>query len=266
MKKKLRFTETRTEGRIATIMLDRPEVHNAFNAGMIAELTYVMNQFSDDEHTDVLILRGNGKSFSSGADLNYMKEQSYMTEKENQEDALKLAGLFHSVYACRKVVISLVHGHVAGGANGLVAASDFAIASDSAIFRFSEVRLGLVPASISPYVIERVGLAKAKEMMLSGKAYSAEEALKSGLINQSCRAEFLDEVLDLTTREILKGSPSALRNTKQMINSMRSMMTSNDWTTYTSRILAGARSSDEGREGISAFLEKRRPFWLLENE
>ncbi len=263
---KLKFIQTEKEGRKVTVWLNRPEVHNALNAPMISELTFTLNRLGNDDATDIIILRGKGESFSSGADLNYMRVQATLGEKENYEDALRLAEMFHSVYSCRKVVITVAHGHIAGGANGLVAAADYAIGSSSAIFRFSEVRLGLVPATVSPYVIERVGMARAREMLLCGKAYSAAAAEKYGLINESCRTEFMDEVLEMITGEILRGSPSALRDTKQMINRIRAVTSLEKISSYTSGILAAARASVEGREGINAFLEKRKPFWSKEKK
>jgi methylglutaconyl-CoA hydratase len=263
--KKFRYIETIAGKRSATIWLNRPEVHNALNAGLIDELTFAVDMYNKDDTTDVLILRGRGKSFSSGADLNDMKVQGLKTERENYEDALKLAALFDAVFSCRKVVVTVVHGHVAGGANGLVACADYAIASESTIFRFSEVRLGLVPATVSPYVAERVGFSKAREMLLTGKSYNAREALGSGLINQSSETEFLDEVLKDILSEILKASPNALRNTKQMLVRMRTDLYGKDMMSNTAGILAGARSSAEGKEGVSAFLEKRKPIWLINN-
>ncbi len=264
--KKFRYIETAYDGRMATVWLNRPGVHNALNAGMIDELTYVVEQVSHDEPTDILIIRGRGESFSAGADLNDMKAQSTLPEKENYESALRFAGMFHAVRSCSKVVIALVHGHIAGGANGIVAASDYAIASVSAIFRFSEVRLGLVPATVSPYVIERVGMTRAREMLITGKSYTAEDAERFGLVNKTCRTEFMDEVLEMTTGEILKGSPSALRKTKQMLNRMSDAGEKENLMSFTSGILAEARASDEGREGVSAFLEKRKPFWVQEKK
>ena len=263
--KKLRYIEVQTDGRKATVWLNRPEVHNALNRGMIDELTFVMNMFNNDETTDVVILRGKGHSFSSGADLNDMKSFGLTTDKENYDDAFKMAVLFHSVFSCRKVVLTVAHGHVAGGANGLVAAADYAIASSNTVFRFSEVRLGLVPATVSPYLVERVGMSKAREMLLTAKPYSAEEALQVGLINHSCQTEFLDEALGQVLSELVKASPLALRSTKEMLTRLKTMTKIPNMMSYTAGLLADARSSDEGREGVSAFLEKRKPYWLNEN-
>ena len=152
------------------------------------------------------------------------------------------------------------------GKRAIVAASDYAIASSNTVFRFSEVRLGLVPAIVSPYVIGRVGIVRAKEMFLTGMSYAAEEAERYGLINRSCPSGLLDEVLNMVTVEILKASPLALRSTKQMINRLGGITNSDEILSFTSGVLAGARSSDEGREGIDAFLEKRKPFWFNEEK
>ena len=264
--KKFRFIETESTGRTATVWLNRPAVHNALNAGMIDELTFVMNLFSNNEETDVVILRGRGRSFSSGADLNYMKEQSELSDSDNLADARRLATMFESVYACRKVVIASVHGHSAGGANGLVAASDYAIASTSAIFRFAEARLGLVPATVSPYIVERVGISQAREMLLTGKSYSAEEAHSCRLVNETCRVEFMEEIIERVTTEILKSGPMALRTTKQMLGRLKKMSSDEDIASFTSGLLAEVRSSREAKEGIAAFFEKRKPYWLNINK
>ena len=190
-----------------------------------------------------------------------------MTEEENYADALRLAEMFRAVYACPKIVISLVHGHIAGGGNGLVAASDYVIASDSSVFRVSEVRLGILPAVISPYVVEKVGLGAARELFFTGRPYSAREAADFGLVNKICGRSFMDEVLQKVTEEICKGSSAALRSTKQLLIRLGMMggQTGN-LADYTARMLAHSRTSDEGREGIVAFLERRIPSWLKENE
>ncbi len=266
MMKRFRYIETTSDNRIATVWLNRPRIHNAMNAGMVAELHFIFNHYGNDEQIDIVVLRGRGDSFSSGADLNYMKEQSMMTEQENYEDALRLSEMFHSVYACPKIVISLVHGHVAGGGNGLVAASDYVIASDSTVFRFSELRLGIIPAVISPYIVGKTGFRHAREMFFTGRAYSAREAVTFGLANEVCGRSFMDEVLKKVTDDMVKSSPSALRSTKHLLIKMEMIDRSGELFNYTSRMLADARYSDEGREGIASFLEKRSPYWLKGKE
>jgi methylglutaconyl-CoA hydratase len=242
------------------IWLNRPEIHNAMNALMIAELTDVFSSINSDESRAV-VLRGKGKSFCAGADLNYMKEIAHFGLKENKDDSLKLANLFKSIYTCSLPTIAVVHGSAFGGANGLLAACDIVLAEEKTTFAFSEVKLGIAPATIAPFVIRRIGEFGAKELMVTGKRFKTIEALKWQLVNHSCANTELEDVLNKILLEIKRNGPKAVRATKKLIHSIMEKEGENILE-YTARLIAELRASDEGQEGMASFLEKRKPKWV----
>lgn len=249
-------------GKVGYIHLNRPEVHNAMNAAMIAELGEALIYLTAQKETRVIVIRGNGKSFSSGADLNYMKEQAAMSSKHNHEDSLRLAGMFYDIYNCSIPVITVSHGTIAGGANGIVAASDYALTTQDAVFRFSEVYLGLVPATIAPYVLDRVGRSVSLELMLSGKSFTGADAETYGLVNKAVSSVDLEKELDRVILSFLQGAPEAIKNTKKLLIALNALnMDQNIIPELTASAIAQARASKEGIEGISAFFEKRKPKW-----
>jgi methylglutaconyl-CoA hydratase len=247
----------------ATIWLNRPDVRNAFNAEMIEELTVAVSTLGSDKSLRLLIIRGRGKSFCAGADLNWMKESITHTREQNYDEALKLSDCFYKIYSCPIPVITLVHGASTGGANGLVAASDIAICSDDAIFSLSEIRLGLVPSVIAPYIIKRIGEFPARELMLTGRRITGREAAERGLVNQSCQVNEIDQALENIVAELSECGPRALGICKQLIAEVSSRLTIEESVTATSGILAEIRISEEGQEGMAAFLEKRKPRWAV---
>jgi methylglutaconyl-CoA hydratase len=244
-----------------TILLNRPEVHNAIDPLMISELTNLFCEFETDESIRAVIIRGKGKSFSSGADLKYMQSLVNSTKRENLEDAGRLASLFDVIYNCPIPVISVAHGNVSGGANGIIAASDIAICADNTIFRFSELKLGLVPSTISPYIIRRIGESLAAELMFSSRNFSGEKAFSYGLVNTCVKEQELETTLQSLLDEIRTSGPVALRKTKMLIRSIGGKEIDSEIRRFTSRVIADVRISPEAQEGMKAFLEKRKPGW-----
>jgi methylglutaconyl-CoA hydratase len=246
--------------RVATVFLDRPEVHNAFNEVMIAELTEIFKRISEDELVRVVVLTGNGKSFSAGADLNWMKKMINYTYEQNLEDSLKLAELFYLMYSLPKPIIAKVNGAAIGGGTGLVAVCDIAIALENAKFSLSEVKLGLVPACISPYVIRKVGEGRCREFFLTGERLTAKRALETGLVNHVVSSEELDQAVQDKVNQLISSGPKALAMCKELLKNVPGMSFEKA-KTYTADMIASMRIGDEGQEGMNAFLEKRKPKW-----
>jgi methylglutaconyl-CoA hydratase len=232
---------------------------------MIAELTDVFGCLSGEEDLRLIFLRGKGKSFCAGADLNYMKNIASYSAEENFNDSMKLAQLFSSVYDCKVPVIAVVHGSCFGGANGLIAACDIAITSIHTVFAFSEVKLGLVPATIAPFVIGRIGEYGAKELMMTGKRFNGEEALKWKLVNHAIADNDMETEVEKWKTLILSNGPTAVRTTKELIRRLVNVRhDAKETMDDTAKLIARLRSSDEGQEGMSSFLEKRKPNWTVD--
>ena len=251
-----------SKGIVTTIELNRPEVHNAMNDVMISELKEAFDQAGKRDNTRVIILRGRGKSFCAGADLNYMKSIAAFGFEENAKDSQKLAALFKSVYDCPVPTIALVHGSAFGGANGLLAACDIVIAERNTTFAFSEVKLGIAPATIAPFVIRRIGEFGAKELMLTGKRFKSAEAEKWNLVNHVVEENKLEETLEIITNQLLSSGPQAIKETKKLIEKVVDSNNMDELINYTTNIIASLRASDEGQEGMAAFLEKRKANWV----
>ncbi len=247
---------------ILTISLNRPEVHNAMNEEMIKELTNVFYTIKINSSLRCVILRGKGKSFCAGADLNYMKSIAKFGFDENEKDGQKLSALFESIYRCPIPTLAVAHGVAFGGANGLLAACDIVIAEENTKFAFSEVKLGIAPATISPFVIKKIGEFGAKELMLTGKRFSGKEAEKWHLINYALPINLLEEKINSIIKEFQTAAPEAVKATKHLIYET---VNSNNWktlTNYTAKLIAKLRASTEGQEGMKAFFEKRKPKWI----
>ncbi len=259
--KKYQTIEYEENNSIATIFLNRPEVHNAFNDIVISELTACFQEVGKMENVRVVVLRGRGKSFCAGADLNYMKGIAQFGYQENFEDGKRLANLFDTIYSCPKPTIAVVHGAAFGGANGLLAASDIVIADEKTTFAFSEVKIGISPATIGPYVLKRIGEYGGKELMMTGKRFKGKEAEKFGLVNLSVESSELESVLEEYIKQFMTSAPKAVEATKEMINKIIENKL-NDPMEYTADLIARLRAADEGQEGMAAFLEKRKPGWI----
>ncbi len=248
-------------GNITWVTLNRPEVHNAMNEEMISELTNTFKSFYDNENSRVIILKGNGKSFCAGADLNYMKGIAQFGFEENVKDGKKLANLFKTIYNCPVPTIAVVHGASYGGANGLIAACDIAIAEENTTFAFSEVKIGIAPATISPFVIKRIGEYGAKELMTTGKRFKAKEAERWNLINKAVKDGELEKVLNEYIDQFLTSAPEAVKTTKKLIEKVISSGSLDSTIEDMAELIAELRASKEGQEGMAAFLEKRKPYW-----
>jgi methylglutaconyl-CoA hydratase len=250
------------DNRIATVTLRRPEVHNAFNAQVVAELTAAFTALSVDERLHGVMLTGDGPSFSAGADIHSMKETATFTKEQNLADALRLADLLQTIYTLPCPVVARVNGLAMGGGVGLIAACDIAVAVENTRFAFSEVKLGIAPAVISPYVIRKIGEANARALFVTGERFSADRALAIGLIHNVVAREQLDEAIQKIVDELLSGSPAAIRASKALALNV-GKMSYEQARNYTAETIASLRVSPEGQEGLRAFLEKRRPIWVL---
>ncbi len=248
---------------IAWLSLNRPEVHNAMNEEMISELTTVFNSFNNDNATRAIVLTGNGKSFCAGADLNYMKNIATLGYDENVQDGKKLANMFKAVYNCPIPTIALIHGSAFGGANGLLAACDIVIAEQNTTFAFSEVKLGIAPATIAPFVIKRIGEFGAKELMLTGKRFKAKEAQKWNLINHVYDSQNEENPLNGILKQFESSAPQAVKETKKLIHTILGKNI-DEGIDFTSKLIAKLRASDEGQEGMASFLDKRKANWVNE--
>ncbi len=244
----------------ARLTLNRPDVRNAFDELMIAEITEAMESLSRDEAVRVVVITGAGTAFSAGADINWMKRLGEADFEENYRDALGLAGMLDAIYRCPKATIARVNGPTIGGGSGIVAACDIAVGDPSAFFSFSEVKIGLVPACIGPYVIRKVGEGRARELFISGRRICAAEAERLGLLNEVAEEGKLDAAVDAIVARLLSSGPQAIIMAKELTRNVPSM-SREQYIEYTARLIANMRTSPEGREGTRAFLEKRKPKW-----
>ena len=249
---------------VGIVWLNRPDVHNALNAEMISEIIDCFLEINEMEDVRIVLLRGRGKSFCAGADLNYMKGIAGFGFEENYQDSLNLAKCFNVIYTCVKPTIAVVHGAAIGGANGLLSACDFVYCDIETKFAFSEVKLGIAPATISPYVVKRVGETGARDLMLTGRRFLGDEAERSGLVNKALNAEHLEEQLSYTVKQLMSSGPDAVSACKKLIYNLYNELSFEDSIDFTARMIAELRASDEGQEGMASFLEKRRPNWVKE--
>lgn len=228
---------------------------------MIAELTDSF--LASRSRTDVraILLTATGKSFSAGADLNWMRKMSGFTDAENRADALALATMLRTIYACPKPVVAQIQGDAYGGGVGLIAATDIAIAAETARFSLSEVKLGLIAATISPYVIRAIGERAAHRYLITAERFDAQEAYRIGLVHQIVPKDKLEETVQSLLRALLQNSPNAVTESKRLVREVVDQPISDALLEDTAQRIARVRASDEGKEGVRAFLEKRRPFW-----
>lgn len=232
------------------VVLDRPQVRNAFNDELIAKLAETFASVTKE--TRAVVISGNGEAFCAGGDLEWMRKAADYSHEENQRDALRLARLFRSIVECPAAVIARVAGPAFGGGCGLVAAADIAVASDDSKFAFSEVKLGLIPATISPFVIPKIGAGHARALFATGEPFSADHALRIGLIHEVVNREGLDEAVDRKLKHIFSAGPEAVHQVKRLVRDHPLSLDD------AARRLADARAGKEGKEGVAAFLEKRK--------
>jgi methylglutaconyl-CoA hydratase len=248
------------EHNIVTIALNRPEVHNAMNDLMIQELTECFRALNKKRAIRAAILTGKGRTFCGGADLHWMKSMVHYSKEENIDDSRKLLDLFDAIYSCQKPVIGRINGGAFGGGVGLVAACDITIAPPDVTFAFSETKLGLIPSIISPYVIRRIGPARARRLFITGERFSSAYAQEIGLIDSVVDPEKIDERMEYFLKEITTAAPLAIGEAKNLIKAHQEL-DSKEYTNYTLYKIAELRISEEGQEGTTAFLEKRKPKW-----
>ncbi len=250
------------EDNVGKVWLNRPDKHNAMNAEMIAEIVECFEAVNRMEDVRVVVLAGKGKSFCAGADLNYMKGIAKFGFEENYQDSLKLAKCFNAIYTCIKPTIALVHGAAIGGANGLLAACDFVFAASDTKFAFAEVKLGIAPATISPYVVKRIGEYGARDLMMTGRRFLGDEAEKFGLANKAVPAEELEETAGKTINKLMSSGPAAVAATKKLIYDLYNKYDFESSIDMSAKLIAELRASEEGQEGMASFLEKRKPGWV----
>ena len=247
---------------VAWVNLDRPEARNALNPELIRELTEAFRWLDNRDDIRVIVLKGNGPSFCAGADLNYMKDMAQFSRAENMNDAERLSKLFQAIYFCNKAVITVVHGACIGGANGIVATSDIVIAEAGTRFAFSEVRLGITPATISPFVVQKIGHTAAKELMLTGRRFTAEEAKDFRLVNVVVDETALIDTERTYVDHFMHASPDAVAECKKLLRLVEGTGDPYNPVFYqTSALIADQRVSKAGQEGMAAFFEKRKPCW-----
>ncbi|MBI2313490.1 MAG: enoyl-CoA hydratase/isomerase family protein [Betaproteobacteria bacterium] len=255
------ITELFEEG-VALVTLNRPELHNAFDDDLIAKLTRELKALDANPGVRVVILGANGKSFSAGADLNWMKRTAGYTREQNLKDAIALADLMRTLNDLSKPTVARVHGPAFGGGVGLIACCDIAIAARPASFALSEVRLGIIPSVISPYVVAAIGERYAHRYFLTGERFDCAEAYRIGLVHDICEAPDLDEKIGTIVSHLLACSPRALGAAKQLIARVAKSPVDDALVRDTAERIAAIRASAEGKEGLAAFLEKRAPAWI----
>lgn len=250
-------------GGVSTVTLNRPEVRNAFNDEVIAELTAVFIELGKREEVRCIVLAANGTAFCAGADLNWMKRMADYTRDENVADAGALAEMLRVVYACPKPTIAKVQGDVYAGGTGLVAACDIAVSVDSAGYCLSEVKLGLIPATISPYVIRAMGARAAHRYFLTAERFSAAEALRIGFVHEVVLTAELDAKVAELAKALVNAGPEAIKLCKMLVQDVAQQEITPALVRMTVEGIADIRVSPEGREGVQSFLQKRKPAWLL---
>lgn len=250
-------------GPLATVTMNRPDSHNALNADLIEELTRCFEELAEDEETKVVVLASEGRSFCAGADVGYMRETGTFSYEENLEDARTLAMMFWTIDECPKPVVARVQGAAMGGGAGLVAVADVAVADSEARFAFSEVRLGIAPATISPFVARKVGASHARSLFITGERFGAERAREIGLVHRVVSSDGLDEAVEEKVGELLQGGPVAQATMKALLRRLETTEPM-EAPGLTARVISELRTGEEGQEGLAAFLEKREPRWRTE--
>ena len=247
---------------VAVVVLDRPEVRNAFNEALIDEITQTFEQLGQRNDVRCIVLAANGTAFCAGADLNWMRSMADYTREQNLADAGQLAAMMRTVYECPKPTIARIQGDVYAGGTGLVAACDMAVAVDTAHFCLSEVKLGLVPSTISPYVIRAMGARAAHRYFLTAERFNALEALRIGFVHEVVAADALDSKVVELTNALVNAGPEAVRLCKKLMQDVAGHDITPELVNMTVGSIADVRVSAEGREGLQSFLQKRKPSWL----
>jgi methylglutaconyl-CoA hydratase len=248
-------------GQIATVTLNRPDVRNAFNEAMIAELTAAFEALNGRDDIRAVVLAANGKAFCAGADLNWMKKMAGFSDEENRADAMRLANMLSAIYRCNKPVIARVNGDAYAGGMGLIAACDIVVAADTARFCLSEARLGLIPATIAPYVIRALGEQASRRYFTTAEQFDCATALRLGLVSEAVSVDQLDATVQQIAETLCANGPHAVRACKQLVQDVAGRMLNEALIEDTAVRIARVRAGAEGREGVASFLEKRAPAW-----
>jgi methylglutaconyl-CoA hydratase len=250
-------------GPLATVTMNRPDSHNALNADLIEALTRCFEELAEDQETRVVVLAGEGRSFCAGADIGYMRETAGLSYEENLEDARRLAMMFWTIDECPKPVVAKVLGAAMGGGAGLLAVADVVVADSEARFAFSEVRLGIGPVTIAPFVVRKIGTSHARSLFLTGERFDAERAREIGLVHRIVSRDGLDEAVEEKVGELLEGGPVAQATIKGLLRRLETTEPM-EAPGLTARVISELRTGEEGQEGLAAFLEKREPGWRRE--
>jgi methylglutaconyl-CoA hydratase len=248
------------EGPVLHVRLNRPDVRNAFNGVVVDELAAAFAAADADDAVRVVVLSGNGKSFSAGADLAWMQEQAELPPAQNRLGAEKMARMFLAIARCRKPVVARVHGHALGGGTGLTAAADVAICTEDCQFGLTEVKLGIVPAVISPFVLQKLGVGRARTLFLTGERFDGRQAQRYGLVHGAVPEAGLDAEVARVVGELLTAGPAAVASAKQLIARVGALSLE-DAIPVTADWIAALRATPEAREGFAAFLARRKPAW-----
>ena len=247
---------------VARLTMNRPDIRNAFNEQLIGDICEAMGRLNSDPNVRAIVLTGAGKAFSAGADLNMMSRAAKFSAAENKDDARRLAHMLASIYHSAKPTVALVNGPAMGGGLGLIAACDIAIGADTAFFALTEVRVGLIPAVISPFVIQAITVRQARRYFVSGERFDAKTAERLGLLHKVVAAEALNDELNAMLGELLACGPEAQSLAKDLIRRVAYRPLSDSVMEETAGLIAKTRAGDEGKEGVTAFLEKRKPNWM----
>jgi len=257
---KFETIEINKDNNIATVYLNRPEVHNAMSEQLMKELTTCFKELAKDDGIRIIILTGKGKSFCAGADLNWMKSMAKYSKEENIKDSRLLLDLYESIYNCPKPVIGRVNGHAFGGGLGLFAVCDIVIAIPNCKFAFSEVKLGIIPSVISTYIVRRIGLSNMRRLFITGERFNSDYAKEIGLVDFVESEEKIDEKIQKYSDLLQSSGPKAIVEVKKLVDACEKM-NREDYKEFTVKKISELRISEEGQEGINAFLEKRKTKW-----
>ena len=259
----MEYTTIRYEKKdqVGYVTFNRPEIHNAFNSTVIHEMHHLFGELEGDDDLRLVVLTGEGKSFCAGADLNWMRSVIDQSFEENLTESNDLADLLYNICGFERPVIGRINGAAIGGGTGFVAVCDIAIAARSAKFSFSEVKIGVVPACIGPYVIKKMGEGKARELFITGERMKADRAFEVGLVNKVVDDDALDAEVEALIRFVLSSGPEAVAMAKKLVSEIPGMAPA-EFKPYTAEMIARLRVSDEGQEGMDAFLNKRPPKWV----
>ena len=259
----MKYLQLKVQGGVATLVLNRPEVRNAFNDEVIAEFTQTFGALGAREDVRCVVLAAAGQAFCAGADLNWMRRMADYSHAENLADAAQLADMLRIIYECPKPTVARIQGDVYAGGMGLVAACDIAVSVDTAQYCLSEVKLGLIPATISPYVIRAMGARASHRYFLTAERFDASEAHRIGFIHEVVTADALDAKVAEITQALVNASPQAVKACKQLVQDVAGQELSAELIARTVKGIADIRSSEEGKEGVQSFLQKRKPAWLI---